>query len=77
MRADDIVSIDSEAGIIASLIHNPEFVFYSEHLLPNHFTKKDNSYVYTAISNLVKQGITNVDPYNIIEVLESSEATRG
>ena len=77
MRAEDIVSIDSEAGIIASLIHNPEFVFYSEHLLPNHFTKKDNSYVYTAISNLVKQGITNVDPYNIIEVLESSEATRG
>ena len=77
LRAEDIVSIDSEAGIIASLIHSPEFVFYSEHLLPNHFTKKDNSYVYTAISNLVKQGITTVDPYNILESLESSEATRG
>lgn len=77
MRAEDIVSIDSEAGIIASLIHSPEFVFYSEHLLPNHFTKKDNSYVYTAVSNLVKQGITTVDPYNILESLESSEATRG
>ena len=77
MRAEDISSIDSEAGIIASLIHNPEFVFYSEHLLPNHFTKQDNGYVYTAITNLVRQGIMTVDPYNIVESLESSEATRG
>ena len=77
MRADEIISIDSEAGIIASLIHNPEFSFYSEHLLPNHFFKKDNGYVYTAICNLVKQGITTVDPYNILESLESTEATRG
>lgn len=77
MRADDICSPESEAGIIASLIHNPEFYFYSEHLLPNHFTKQDNGYVYTAITNLVKQGIMVVDPYNILECLESSEATRG
>lgn len=76
MRADDICSIDSEAGIIASLIHNPELSFYSEHLLPNHFTNKDNRCVYTAICNLVAQGITTVDPYNIIECLKSSEATR-
>ena len=77
MKAENIVSIDSEAGIIASLIHNPEFAFYSEYLLPNHFTKADNQYVYTAITNLVKQGITTVDSYNIIESLESSEGTRG
>ena len=32
--------------------------------------------MYTAIVNLAKQGISHVDPYNIIEVLESSEATR-
>ena len=77
MRAEDIVSIDSEAGIIASLIHKPELFFYSEHLLPNHFTKKDNRYVYTAIGNLAKQGIMTVDPYNVLEALESTEATRG
>ena len=34
MKAEEIVSIDSEAGIIASLIHHPEFAFYSEYLLP-------------------------------------------
>lgn len=77
MRAEDIVSIDSEAGIIASLIHNPELYFYSEHLLPNHFVKRDNGYVYTAIGNLAKQGIKTVDPYNILECLESTEGTRG
>lgn len=77
MRAEDIVSIDSEAGIIASLIHNPELYFYSEHLLPNHFVKRDNGYVYTAIGNLAKQGIKTVDPYNILECLEATEGTRG
>lgn len=76
MRAEDINSLDSESGIIASLIHNPEFSFYSENLLPNHFVNKDNRCVYTAICNLAQKGITTVDPYNIIEILNSSEATR-
>lgn len=76
MRADDINSLESESGIIASLIHKPEMSFYSEYLLPNHFTNKENRCVYTAICELAKRGITTVDPYNIMEVLNSSEATR-
>lgn len=76
VRSEDINSIESEAGIIASLIHNPELVFYSEHLLPNHFTDTENRIVYSAICELVKKGIMTVDPYNILEVLNSSEATR-
>lgn len=72
----DINSLDSEAGIIASLIHKPEFIFYSEHLLPNHFTNKENQCVYTAIQDLVERNINTVDPYNIMESLNSSEATR-
>lgn len=74
---DDINSLESEAGIIASLIHKPEFIFYSEDLLPNHFTNKENRCVYTAIQSLVEKGIMTIDPYNIIESLNSSEATRG
>lgn len=73
---EEINSIESESGIIASLIHKPEFSFYSEHLLPNHFTNKENRCVYTAICELARRGINNIDPYNIIECLESSEATR-
>lgn len=72
----DINAIESESGIIASLIRNPELSFYSENLLPNHFTDKDNQCVYTAICELARRGIPTVDAYNIIEVLNSSEATR-
>lgn len=76
MRVEDINSLDSESGIIASLIHNPELSFYSEQLLPEHFTRKDNRYVYIAICNLAKRGVSTVDPYNIIEVLNAEESTR-
>lgn len=72
----DIKSIESESGIIASLIHNPDLCFYSEQLLPNHFTDKENRIIYTAICDLARKGITTVDPYNIISDLNSSEATR-
>ena len=76
MRADDINSRESEAGILATLIHKPEWYFYSEQLLPNHFSDRSNSCIYTAIKELVTRGIETVDPYNIIEVLNASEATR-
>lgn len=73
---DDVNSIESEAGVIASLIHHPDFSFYSEQLLPRHFVNKDNRCIYQAICNLAKAGITSIDPFNIIENLNSSEATR-
>ena len=68
--------IESEAGIIATLIHHPEFSFYSENLLPNHFVNKENRYIYLAIRDLARQEITTIDPYNIIEYLSSRESTR-
>ena len=76
MRVDDINSIESESGIIASLIHNPELSFYSENLLPNHFTNKQNRIIYAAICELARRSIKKVDPYNILECLNASEATR-
>ena len=76
MNANDINALESESGVIASLIHNPELSFYSETLLPNHFSDKNNRCIYTAICELARRGITTVDPYNIIEILNSSEATR-
>lgn len=76
MKAEDINSLESESGIIASLIHKPELSFYSEYLLPNHFTNKENQCIYTAICDLARKGIMTIDPYNIIEDLNSSEATR-
>lgn len=76
MKIEDINSIESESGIIASLIHNPSLSFYSEALLPNHFTNKQNRIIYAAICELARRGISKVDPYNILECLNASEATR-
>lgn len=75
-QTERLRSVDSESAIIASLIKKPELSFYSEHLLPGYFTDKVNRCVYSAILSLVRRGIYNVDPFNIIEVLNSEEATR-
>lgn len=72
----DINDVSSEAGVIASAILHPEFVFYSEQLTPHHFTNEQNGYMYHAICELVKMGITKIDAYNITNVLNSNAATR-
>lgn len=76
MRAEDINSLEAESGVIATLIHHPEYIYHSENLLPNHFTDKQNRCVYTAIENLADKGIRNIDAYNIIESLNSKDSTR-
>lgn len=76
MRADDITRVESESGIIASLIYHPEFSYYSENLLPNHFSNEENRLIYLAICELAKKDVTVIDPYNIIECLSAGEATR-
>lgn len=76
MRSEDINSLESESGVIATLIHHPDYIYQSEQLLPNHFTNKENRCVYTAIYGLVTQGIKTIDSYNIIECLRAKEATR-
>lgn len=75
MKIEELKRPDSEAGIIASLIHHPEYAYYSENLLPNHFTKRSNQIVYQAITMLAEKGIGHVDAFNILEVLSGSDAT--
>lgn len=77
MKAEEsFARVDSEAGIIATLVRHPEFCFYSDELLPNHFSNKDNRYLYLALGELAKKGIQHIDPYLIVECLRSKEATR-
>ena len=61
MNVCDIKNIESEAGIIASIIMNPEFTFYSEQLKPNHFSDTQNAYIYYAVRELAKRGIEKID----------------
>lgn len=72
----DICDISSEAGVIASAILNPEFVFYSEQLTPHHFTNEQNGYLYFAICELARKNITQIDAYNITNILNSHSATK-
>lgn len=62
--------------MIATLIHHPDYYFRAESLLPKHFTNKENSYVYTAIRELAQRNVPTVDPYNIREILSTSEETK-
>lgn len=68
--------MESEAAVIASLLSNPEFIYYSEDLLPGHFYDAQNRAIYIAIQILVEQGVKNIDPFNIITALESNDSTR-
>lgn len=75
IRTEDIARIESEAGIIATLVYHPEYCFYSEGLLPNHFFNQENKYIYTAICRLAQRGVARVDAFSIIESLKSQEST--
>lgn len=71
-----INSLESESGIIATLIHHPEYIYYSEHLMPEHFTARSNQVIYAAIGDLVRRGIEKVDPYNIMEAVNAGDLER-
>ena len=76
INVDDISSIESEAGIIATLIHHPDYYFRSENLTQKHFTDKANGYAYRAISELAQKNARTIDPYNIRQILCQSEETK-
>lgn len=72
--AEEINRIESESGIIATLIHHPEFAFHSEHLQKEHFTNRDNRILYNAITGMAKEGIKTVDTFNITEWIANNDA---
>jgi len=65
MTVSMINDLAAEGGVIASIIQNPDFVFYSEQLQPNHFSDKNNATIYAAIFDLATRGITKIDVYNL------------
>ncbi|MCD8376216.1 MAG: hypothetical protein LUD69_04680 [Oscillospiraceae bacterium] len=77
-KVSDINALESESGVIATLIQHPDYVLFSEdYLFPEHFTNAENKCVYMAIRNMAQnKGVFNADPYNIISYLNSSNATK-
>lgn len=74
-RASDIRDPSAEAGVVATAILKPDFTFYSDHLEPNHFTDKQNAYIYYAICELAKRGVSQIDAYAINNMLNMRKAT--
>lgn len=64
----------AESGVIATLVCHPEFIMQSEYLKPGYFYNQDNACIYWAISELYKQGIDNIDAFNITNMLNSNKA---
>ena len=60
--------IESEAGVIATLLYNPEYYFHAEGLKAQYFSDAQNQYLYAVIAELVRRGITKIDSYILISV---------
>ena len=75
-RSSTISDTQAEAGVIATLIFNPAYYFHSEQLTHNHFYNKESSCLYWGITQLIKQGIENIDSFNLTTVINSNDGIR-
>lgn len=64
--------MSSEAGVVASLVFHPDYVYLAEQLNPQHFTNQQNSYLFYAIKKLEERNVKSIDAYNILNILRAS-----
>lgn len=72
----ELSDIQSESGIIGTLIYHPEYILYTEYLQPGYFYGVENGCIYWAIRELYNDGITNIDAYNISNKLQSHKSVQ-
>lgn len=71
----ELSDIACESGVIGSLIFHPDFILHSDdYLKPSHFFGTENGCIYWAIQELYKEGITNIDAYNLSNKLRSNKS---
>jgi len=70
----EISDIQSESAAIGTLFIHPDFITHTDYLKPNHFYNQENACIYWAILELYKSGVTNIDPYNLSNKLQSHPA---
>lgn len=71
MNISELSDIQSESGVIGTLIYHPEYVLHTDYLKPGYFYGVENGCCYWAIQELYKDGITNIDAYNVSNKLQS------
>lgn len=69
---NELSDIQSESGIIGTLMFHPEFVLHTDYLKPGHFFCPENGCIYWCIQELYKDGVSNIDAYNISNKLQSN-----
>ncbi len=69
-------NVSAEAGVICTLIHNPEFILHSENLSPSYFYFKENGAIYWAIQQLYQDGIDVIDEFNITTKINSNKGIK-
>ena len=70
----ELVDSSAEGGVIASIIHHPEYLLSDNNLQPRFFYNQENQLLYWAVSELVKSGVTKIDALNLRNVLYSNVA---
>ena len=71
---NEVKDVQSEAALVATLINNPGFAFFSEQLKPTHFTDSMNVCLYYALTELAKRGVNTADVVNIQGVWNATES---
>lgn len=74
MDIAELSDIQSESGIIGTLIAHPDFIEHTEFLQPRYFYSGDNQLMFWAIRELVRDGIMTMDAYNISNKMKSNQA---
>ena len=72
----DLSDIQSESGVIGTLIYHPEYILHTDYLQPNYFYCVENGCLYWSIRELYKDGVTNIDAFNITNKLQSNSAVQ-
>lgn len=71
---NEVRDVQSESSLVATLITNPSYAFFSEQLRPEHFTDSLNGYLFYALTELAKRGVSNADVVNIQGIWGATES---
>ena len=69
----ELSDVQSESGIIGTLLRHPEYMAFSEHLSPKYFYGHENASIYWAIRKLYNDGVVNIDAFNLANTIKSDK----
>lgn len=76
MDIKELSDIQSESGVIGTLIYHPEYIAHTDYLKANHFFGTENGCIFWAIQGLFESGISNIDAFNISNKIQSNKAVQ-